>query len=31
MDVVNSLTRRDPDQFPDYQGDAIESVTITEE
>ena len=31
MDVVNAITRRDPDQFPDYQGDAIESITITEE
>ncbi|NJC95523.1 MAG: peptidylprolyl isomerase [Anaerolineae bacterium] len=31
MDVVNRLTLRDPEQFPDYPGDAIESVTITEE
>lgn len=31
MDVVNGLTLRDPEQFPDYPGDAIESVTITEE
>jgi len=31
MDVVNAITRRDPDQFPDYQGDAIETITITEE
>ena len=30
MDVVNAITRRDPDQNPDYLGDAIESVTITE-
>jgi peptidylprolyl isomerase len=29
MDVVSGLTRRDPDQFPDYAGDAIESVTVT--
>ena len=31
MDVVNSLTRRDPNQYPDYPGDAIESITITEQ
>ena len=31
MDVVNSLTRRDPNQSPDYMGDAIETITITEE
>jgi cyclophilin family peptidyl-prolyl cis-trans isomerase len=30
MDVVNGITRRDPDQNPDYPGDAIESITITE-
>ncbi len=30
MDVVNSLTRRDPQQNPTFQGDAMESVTITE-
>jgi len=30
MDVVNGITRRDPDQFPDYTGDAIETITITE-
>lgn len=29
MDVVNSITRRDPDQNPDFTGDAIESVTIS--
>jgi len=29
MDVVNSITRRDPDQNPSFSGDAIESVTIT--
>ena len=31
MDVVNGITRRDPDQNPDFLGDAIESITITEE
>jgi cyclophilin family peptidyl-prolyl cis-trans isomerase len=31
MDVVNSITRRDPDQNPSFEGDAIESVTITTE
>ena len=30
MDVVNSITRRDPDQNPTFEGDAIEMVTITE-
>jgi peptidylprolyl isomerase len=30
MDVVNSLTRRDPQQNPNFSGDAIESITITE-
>jgi peptidylprolyl isomerase len=30
MDVVNSLTRRDPQQNPKFSGDAILSVTITE-
>lgn len=30
MDVVNGLTRRDPQQSPSFLGDAIESVTITE-
>ncbi|RPH59983.1 MAG: peptidylprolyl isomerase [Chloroflexi bacterium] len=30
MDVVNGITRRDPDQAPDFPGDAIESVSITE-
>lgn len=29
MDVVNNITRRDPEQFPDFAGDAMESVTIT--
>ncbi len=31
MDVVNGITLRDPDQNPTFQGDAMESVTITEE
>jgi peptidylprolyl isomerase len=30
MDVVNGLTRRDPQQNPNFVGDAIESITITE-
>jgi cyclophilin family peptidyl-prolyl cis-trans isomerase len=30
MDVVNGLTRRDPQQNPGFPGDAMESVTITE-
>jgi len=30
MDVVNGITRRDPDQSPNFQGDAIETITITE-
>ena len=31
MDVVNNITRRDPDQSPTFAGDAMESVTITEQ
>ena len=31
MDVVNGITRRDPNQNPTFTGDAIESVTITEQ
>ena len=31
MDVVKSIKLRDPDANPDYPGDAIESVTITEQ
>ena len=31
MDVVNSITRRDPQQNPSSEGDAIETVTITEQ
>lgn len=30
MDVVNGIRRRDPEQNPDYLGDVIESITITE-
>lgn len=30
MDVVNGLTRRDPNQSPSFLGDAIASITITE-
>ena len=30
MDVVNAITRRDPDKNPTFTGDVIESVTITE-
>jgi peptidylprolyl isomerase len=30
MDVVNGLTRRDPQQNPNFVGDAIESITISE-
>jgi cyclophilin family peptidyl-prolyl cis-trans isomerase len=30
MDVVNSLTRRDPQQNPSYTGDVISSITISE-
>jgi cyclophilin family peptidyl-prolyl cis-trans isomerase len=30
MDVVNGLKRRDPDQNPNFPGDAIETVTIKE-
>jgi cyclophilin family peptidyl-prolyl cis-trans isomerase len=31
MDVVNGLTRRDPQQNPTFQGDIISTVTITEQ
>jgi cyclophilin family peptidyl-prolyl cis-trans isomerase len=31
MDVVNGITRRDPDTNPSFTGDAIESITITVE
>jgi cyclophilin family peptidyl-prolyl cis-trans isomerase len=30
MDVVNNLTRRDPDKLPNYPGDAILTITISE-
>lgn len=30
MDVVNGITRRDPLQSPDFTGDVIESITISE-
>jgi peptidylprolyl isomerase len=31
MEVVNSITLRDPDTSPNYAGDAIESITISEQ
>jgi cyclophilin family peptidyl-prolyl cis-trans isomerase len=31
MDVVNGLRRRDPEQNPSYPGDAIKTITISEE
>ncbi len=31
MDVVNSLTRRDPQENPSYLGDIIRSISITQE
>ena len=31
MDVVNGITRRDPDTNPSFEGDKIETITITEE
>jgi cyclophilin family peptidyl-prolyl cis-trans isomerase len=30
MDVVNGITRRDPEQMPNFPGDMIQSVTIEE-
>jgi cyclophilin family peptidyl-prolyl cis-trans isomerase len=30
MEVVNAITRRDPEKNPQFTGDAMESVTITE-
>ncbi len=30
MDSVNAITRRDPETNPDFAGDAIESISITE-
>lgn len=29
MDVVNAITRRDPDANPSFTGDVVESITIT--
>lgn len=31
MDVVNGITLRDPNQNPDFTGDVIKTITITEE
>lgn len=31
MEVVNGITRRDPNENPSFTGDAIESITILEE
>jgi len=31
MDVVNSITRRNPEENPTFEGDAIETITITEQ
>lgn len=31
MDVVNGITRRDPNQNPNFQGDVIETIIITEQ
>ena len=31
MEVVNGITRRDPQQNPNFDGDVIETITITEE
>lgn len=31
MDVVNNITKRDPDQNPSQPGDAIETIIITEQ
>lgn len=31
MDVVNAITRRDPEQNPMFTGDVIQTITITEE
>jgi cyclophilin family peptidyl-prolyl cis-trans isomerase len=30
MDVVNGITRRDPQSNPSFTGDAIKSITISE-
>jgi cyclophilin family peptidyl-prolyl cis-trans isomerase len=31
MDVVDNITRRDPQQNPGFEGDVIETITITEQ
>jgi cyclophilin family peptidyl-prolyl cis-trans isomerase len=31
MDVVNAITRRDPQQNPTFEGDAIDTITVTQE
>src|SRR5829696_885462 len=31
MEIVNAITKRDPDANPSFAGDAIETITITEE
>ncbi|HAX67990.1 MAG TPA: peptidylprolyl isomerase [Anaerolineae bacterium] len=31
MDVVNAITRRDPEQNPNFLGDAIKTIVISEE
>ncbi|MCP4140455.1 MAG: peptidylprolyl isomerase [Chloroflexi bacterium] len=31
MDIVHGITRRDPQRNPDFEGDMIESITISEE
>jgi cyclophilin family peptidyl-prolyl cis-trans isomerase len=31
MEVVNGITRRDPQQYPNFDGDLIERITIIEE
>ena len=31
MDVVDGITRRNPEENPGFQGDAIETITITEQ
>ncbi|MBT3320706.1 MAG: peptidylprolyl isomerase [Anaerolineae bacterium] len=30
MDVVHNITRRDPQRYPEFEGDMIESITIEE-
>ena len=31
MEIVNAITRRDPDMNPDFSGDVIKTITITEQ